>query len=75
VAINAPQGYETSGIPVRWPSDDGVAFLLMLEESLALRKGRDPMSKWGAGLRPAIPAGTYVLAVLIGTVLGHLLLP
>jgi hypothetical protein len=37
----------------------GIAFLLMLEEAIALR----------------FPRGTYVLAVLIGMVLGHLLWP
>ena len=52
-----------------------VAFLLMLEESLALRAGRDPMSN---GVRAAVrrfPRFTYVIAVVIGMLLGHLLWP
>ena len=52
-----------------------VAFLLMLQESLALRAGRDPISN---DLRAAVrrfPRVTYALAVVIGMVLGHLLWP
>ena len=52
-----------------------VAFLLMLQESLALRSGNDPMSN---GLRSVVrrfPRSVYALAVLIGMLLGHLLWP
>ncbi|HKV87054.1 MAG TPA: hypothetical protein VJT78_03565 [Candidatus Dormibacteraeota bacterium] len=52
-----------------------IVFLLMLEESIALRHGRDPMSN---GVRAAvrrIPRVMYALAVVIGMLLGHLLWP
>lgn len=48
-----------------------VAFLLMLEESFALRAGRDPISN---NVRVAVrrfPRATYALAVVIGMLLGH----
>jgi hypothetical protein len=50
-----------------------VAFLLMLEESIALRRGSDPIAN---GVRAALrrfPRATYALAVVIGMLLGHLL--
>jgi VIT1/CCC1 family predicted Fe2+/Mn2+ transporter len=53
----------------------GIAFLLMLEEAIALRAGRDPMSNGVRAFMRRFPRGTYVLAVLIGMVLGHLLWP
>jgi VIT1/CCC1 family predicted Fe2+/Mn2+ transporter len=53
----------------------GIAFLLMLQESFALRSGRDPMSNGVRAFVRRFPRGTYVLAVLIGMVLGHLLWP
>lgn len=52
-----------------------IAFLLMLQESLALRSGTDPMNN---GLRSVVrrfPRSIYALAVLIGMLLGHLLWP
>ena len=52
-----------------------VAFLLMLQESLALGSGNDPMNN---GLRSVVrrfPRSVYALAVLIGMLLGHLLWP
>jgi hypothetical protein len=52
-----------------------VAFLLMLEESIALSKGTDPVSN---GVRVAVrrfPRVAYALAVVIGMLLGHLLWP
>jgi hypothetical protein len=52
-----------------------VAFLLMFQESLALRRGTDPMNN---GLRSVVrrfPRSVYALAVLIGMLLGHLLWP
>jgi hypothetical protein len=52
-----------------------VAFLLMLEESLALRAGRDPMSNGVRSVMRRFPTFTYVLAVLIGMLLGHELWP
>jgi len=52
-----------------------VAFLLMLEESIALRMGKDPMSNGVRSLVRRFPRVTYALAVVIGMLLGHLLWP
>lgn len=52
-----------------------IAFLLMLEESVALRAGRDPMSNGVRSLVRRFPRVTYAFAVLIGMLLGHLLWP
>ena len=52
-----------------------VAFLLMLEESIALRIGRDPMSNGVRSVVHRFPRVTYALAVVIGMLLGHLLWP
>jgi hypothetical protein len=52
-----------------------VVFLLMLEESIALTAGRDPITN---DVRTAVrrfPRVTYALAVVIGMLLGHLLWP
>jgi hypothetical protein len=53
----------------------GIAFLLMLEEALALRAGRDPLSNGVRSWVRRFPRSTYALAVAIGMVLGHLLWP
>ena len=52
-----------------------VAFLLMLEESIALRQGRDPMANGVRTLIRRFPRVTYALAVVVGMLLGHLLWP
>ena len=52
-----------------------IAFLLMLQESIALGKGTDPMSNQVRSLLRRFPRFTYALAVVIGMVLGHLLWP
>jgi len=52
-----------------------VAFLLMLEEAIALRQGRDPMSNGVRSFVRRFPRITYVVAVVIGMLLGHLLWP
>lgn len=52
-----------------------VAFLLMLEESIAIRSGRDPMSNGVRSVVRRVPRATYAFAVFIGMVLGHLLWP
>jgi hypothetical protein len=52
-----------------------VAFLLMLQESLALRVGDDPLNNDIRSLVRQFPRITYAFAVLIGMVLGHLLWP
>ena len=53
----------------------GIAFLLMLQESLALQHGNDPITNGVRALVRRYPRGTYVVAVVIGMVLGHLLWP
>jgi VIT1/CCC1 family predicted Fe2+/Mn2+ transporter len=53
----------------------GIAFLLMLQEAIALRHGNDPINNGVRSFVRRFPRGTYVLAVLIGMVLGHLLWP
>ena len=53
----------------------GIAFLLMLEESLALRRGTDPMTNGVRSVVRRFPRSIYALAVLIGMLLGHLLWP
>jgi len=52
-----------------------VAFLVMLEESIALGQGRDPMSNGVRSVVRRYPRVTYALAVVIGMLLGHLLWP
>ena len=52
-----------------------VAFLLMLEESIALRTGRDPISNGVRSVVRRYPRVAYALAVFIGMLLGHLLWP
>ena len=53
----------------------GVAFLLMLQEALALRRGSDPLNNNVRSVVRRYPRSTYALAVLIGMLLGHLLWP
>lgn len=52
-----------------------IAFLLMLQESLALRRGGDPAANAVRALVRRFPRFTYAIAVVIGMVLGHLLWP
>jgi len=47
----------------------------MLQESLALRKGDDPLNNDVRSLVRRFPRVTYAFAVLIGMLLGHLLWP
>jgi VIT1/CCC1 family predicted Fe2+/Mn2+ transporter len=49
-----------------------VAFLLMLQETIAVRAGRDPISNGVRAFLRRYPRATYALAVVIGMVLGHL---
>jgi hypothetical protein len=53
----------------------GIAFLLMLEESIALQRGRDPLSNGVRSVVRRFPRSVYALAVIIGMLLGHLLWP
>jgi hypothetical protein len=48
-----------------------VAFLLMLEESIALRAGRDPINNNVRAAVRRFPRATYALAIVIGMLLGH----
>ena len=52
-----------------------IAFLLMLQESLALRVDNDPLNNDVRSLVRRFPRITYAMAVVIGMVLGHLLWP
>jgi hypothetical protein len=52
-----------------------VAFLLMLQESIALGRGTDPMSNSVRAALRRFPRGAYALAVVIGMLLGHLFWP
>jgi hypothetical protein len=52
-----------------------IAFLLMLQESIALSRGTDPVNNGVRSFVRRFPRFTYALAVVIGMVLGHLLWP
>lgn len=52
-----------------------IVFLLMLDESIALGQGRDPMSNGVRAVVRRFPRIVYALAVVIGMLLGHLLWP
>jgi hypothetical protein len=52
-----------------------VVFLLMLEESIALTSGRDPITNDVRSAVRRFPRVTYAMAVVIGMILGHLLWP
>jgi hypothetical protein len=49
-----------------------IVFLLMVEESIALHQGRDPMSNGVRAVIRRFPRVTYAFAVVIGMLLGHL---
>jgi hypothetical protein len=53
----------------------GVVFLLMLNETISLGKGQAPLSNLIRSLVRAYPRFSYVVAVLIGVLLGHLFWP
>ena len=52
-----------------------VAFLLMLQEAIAIRNGQDPISNGVRAVVRRFPRVTYAFAVVIGMLLGHLLWP
>ena len=52
-----------------------VAFVLMLQETLALGKDQDPVNNGVRALVRRFPRATYAFAVVIGMLLGHLLWP
>lgn len=53
----------------------GVVFLMMVSETIALGKGQDPITNLVRSLLRAYPRVSYVVAVLIGMLLGHLFWP
>jgi hypothetical protein len=52
-----------------------VATLLMVQESVALGAGQDPMGNSVRALVRRFPRVTYALAIVIGMLLGHELWP
>jgi hypothetical protein len=53
----------------------GIVFLLMLNETIALGKGQAPLTNLIRSLVRAYPRFSYVVAVLLGVLLGHLFWP
>ncbi len=50
----------------------GVLFVMMLSETIALGKGQDPLTNLIRSLVRAYPRFSYVVAVVIGMLIGHL---
>ncbi len=53
----------------------GVIFVMMLSEMIALGKGQDPITNLIRSVVRAYPRLSYVVAVVIGMLLGHLFWP
>jgi hypothetical protein len=53
----------------------GVIFVMMLSETIALGKGQDPLTNLVRSVVRAYPRFSYVVAVMIGVLLGHLFWP
>jgi hypothetical protein len=53
----------------------GVIFLMMISETIALGKGQDPITNLVRSVVRAYPGVSYVVAVIIGMLLGHLFWP
>jgi VIT1/CCC1 family predicted Fe2+/Mn2+ transporter len=53
----------------------GVIFLMMVSETIALGKGQDPITNLVRSVVRAYPGVSYVVAVIIGMLLGHLFWP
>jgi hypothetical protein len=53
----------------------GAIFLLMLSETIALGKGQDPITNVIRSVVRAYPGVSYVVAVIIGMLLGHIFWP
>ena len=53
----------------------GVVFILMLNETISLGKGQAPLTNLIRSLVHAYPRFSYVVAVAIGMLLGHLFWP
>ena len=52
-----------------------VVFLIMLQESIAVGRGQDPLSNGIRALARRYPRITFAIAVLFGMLLGHLFWP
>ena len=53
----------------------GVVFVIMLSETISLGKGQDPLTNVIRSLVRAYPRFSYVVAVVIGMLIGHLFWP
>ncbi len=53
----------------------GVIFVMMLSETIALGKGQDPITNLIRSVVRAYPRLSYVVAIVIGMLLGHLFWP
>lgn len=53
----------------------GVIFVMMVSETIALGKGQDPITNVVRSLVRAYPRFSYMMAVVIGMLLGHLFWP
>ena len=53
----------------------GVVFVMMVAETVELGEGRDPVTNRVRAAVRAYPGISYIVAVLIGLLLGHLFWP
>jgi hypothetical protein len=53
----------------------GIVFVLMINETISLGKGQAPLTNLIRSLVRAYPRFSYVVAVIIGMLLGHLFWP
>jgi len=53
----------------------GIVFILMLNETISLGKGQTPLTNLIRSVVRAYPRVSYVVAVAIGMLLGHLFWP
>jgi hypothetical protein len=53
----------------------GALFAVMLSETIALGKGQDPVTNLLRSVIRAYPRFSYVVAVVIGMLIGHLFWP
>jgi hypothetical protein len=53
----------------------GIIFAIMVNETVALGRGKDPISNLLRSLVRAYPRFSYVVAVVLGMLLGHLFWP
>jgi hypothetical protein len=53
----------------------GIVFILMLMETISLGKGQAPLTNLIRSLVRAYPRFSYIVAVAIGLLLGHLFWP